>query len=60
MPVIESRALELFVVDGEAHRLDDMQARAGGGAGAGDIARILRDFRFNQNEIERRHGGISP
>ena len=34
-----------------------MEAAAGGGAGAGDIAAILRDFRLYQDDIDHK---ISP
>ena len=58
MPVIEPRTLELPVVDRKAERPDEMEPRAGCGAGARDVAGILGDFGFYQNDVERRHGSV--
>ena len=33
---------------------DEMQAAAGGGAGAGDVAAVLRDLGLHQNHIQHR------
>lgn len=52
MPVVESGSFELAVVNGEAHWLDYVQARAGRGAGARDVAGVLRYFRFNENYVQ--------
>ena len=49
MPVVESGSFELAVVNGESHGLDYVQARAGRGAGARDVAGVLRYFGFNEN-----------
>ena len=58
-PVVQSRPFELFIVHRKAHRLDEMKPRAGGGAGAGDISRILGDLGFDQNDVERCQSGAS-
>jgi hypothetical protein len=55
MPVVKSRALELSVVDGKTHWLDDVQSGAGSGTGTRDIAGILRDFRLMQNNVDFFH-----
>ena len=36
----------------EAQRLDQMQHRACGGAGARDVAGVLRDLRLDQNDVQ--------
>ena len=46
---------ELFVVRGKAHRTDEVQPRAGGGAGARDISGILGNFRLYHNNVDFRH-----
>ena len=52
VPIVEPRALELCVGYLKAHRLDYMQCRAGAGAGARDVARVLRDLGLYQNNIK--------
>ena len=52
MPVIKSGPLELAVVNGKAHGTHQMKPGAGSGAGSGDIAGILRNFRFDEYNIE--------
>ena len=55
LPVIETRTLEFFVINGKAHRFHDMKPRSRGGAGAGNVAGILRDLRLDQNKIDSCH-----
>ena len=55
MPVIQPRALQLAVVDGKAERFDEMKRRAGCGAGARDVAGVLRDLRFEQDDVDGFH-----
>ena len=44
--VIQSGPAQTLIVPGEAHRLDDMQAKAGVGAQADNIAGVRRDLWF--------------
>lgn len=52
MPVVQTCAFELGIVNLEAHRTDQMQPCTRCGAGAGNIARILRNLRLNKNNIQ--------
>jgi len=52
MPIIQARPFELFIVRRKAHWLHQVQASARGGAGAGYVASVLRNFRFKQNQIQ--------
>ena len=51
MPVIETGALKLFVVDLKAHGAHKVQPCARGGAGARDVAGVLGDLRLDHNDI---------
>jgi hypothetical protein len=53
-PVIQSGPANRFLADVEAQRLNQMEAAAGSGAGAGNIAAVLRDLRFYKHNIQ--HG----
>ena len=55
MPVIQPRALQLSVVDGKAERFDEMKRRAGCGAGARNVAGILWDLGFEQDDVDGFH-----
>ena len=55
MPIIQPRALHFLVVQLEAERLHHVQPRTGCGAGAADVAGVLRNFRFDQNNVENSH-----
>ena len=48
MPVVQSRALEFFVVNGEAKRTDQMKRRARCGAGARNISIVNKPVLFGQ------------
>ena len=52
IPVVESRAFEVAVGDLKAERTHQMQSGAGGGAGAGDVAGVLRDLGLKYHDIE--------
>ena len=54
MPVIQARTLHPLIVNRKAERLDQVQHAARRRAGAGDVARVLRDLRLNQNNMQ--HG----
>jgi hypothetical protein len=41
------------IVEPEPQRLDQVQRGVGGRAGAGDVARVGRDFRFDQRDVQR-------
>ena len=51
VPIIKTRPLELPVGDDKPHRSNQMQPRAGDGAGAGDIAGVLWNLGFHQNNV---------
>ena len=53
MPVVKTSTLHRFVGNIEAQRSDQVQPTAGGSAGSGDVAAVLRDLRFVQNDIEQ-------
>ena len=48
-PVVQTRALQSFVIDGEAQGLHQVKDGVGGGAGASDVARVGRDLGFDEN-----------
>ena len=52
VPVVETGAFQIAVGDLEAEGLHQMQTRACGGAGAGDIAGVLRDLRLKKNDVQ--------
>ena len=54
VPVIQPGMFELFVVNGKAHGADQMQAAGGAGAGTGHVARVLRDARLHQHDVQGR------
>ena len=53
LPVIHARPLELRIIQLETERLDQMQHRPRGRAQPRHIARVRRDFRFNENDIHK-------
>ena len=53
-PVVEAGALQMFVVDLEAKRFDQMKRREGGRAKPSDAAGVRRNFRFVQNDVHLR------
>ena len=64
MPVIHTTAFHIppdrVLGDVKPQGADQMQAAAGGGAGPGDIAAVLRNFRLHQYDIEHRPEHSSP
>jgi hypothetical protein len=50
--VIQTGPFDPGIVPDEAERFDQVQARAGIGTKADDVAGILGDFRFVQNHID--------
>ena len=54
MPVIQTCPANGFFGNVKAQRADQMEHRAGGCAGTGDVAAILRDLRFVEHDIQ--HG----
>ena len=53
IPIVQTRAAELGIGDGEPQWLDKVQARAGGRAKPCNIARVGGNFRTDQNHVER-------
>ena len=54
VPVVQPGPADGLLRDVESQRPDQVQAAAGGGAGAGDVAAVLGDLRFHQHDIEHR------
>ena len=50
-PVVQARPLEVFVFEGETQRLDQVEGGAHCRARADNIAGVLRNLRFQQNDI---------
>ena len=51
LPVIHARAFELRVIQLETERLDEMQRRLRRRAEPRHVARVRRNFRFNQDNV---------
>ena len=51
LPIVHARALELGVVEFEAEWLNEVERGMGGGAEAGDIAGVWRNFGFEQDDM---------
>ena len=60
VPVVQPGPFQVPVAQGEAQRLHQMQHRAGGSAGAGNVAGILRDFRVHQDNVHGHFAATSP
>ena len=56
LPVVHSGAGELAGGDGKAEGFDEVEAGTDGEAGAGDVAGVLGDFRFEEDDVEA--GGL--
>ncbi len=52
MPIVQSRPAHRLFTDVKAQGADEVQPAAGGGTGAGDIAAVLGNFRFDQYDIQ--------
>jgi hypothetical protein len=59
LPVVETGALDLFLVEREAERLNQMQRGAGRQAGATDVAGVPVDFRMHENDVDAQAANIS-
>jgi hypothetical protein len=53
LPVIHAGALELRVIEFETEWLDEMQRRFRRRAKPRHVARVRRDFRFNQDNLHK-------
>jgi len=51
-PVVEAGAAEVVVVDAEPERANEPELRADGDAGAADAARVVRDLRLVQHDVQ--------
>ena len=51
-PVVEAGAAHRALAHREAERLDEMQFGADRGAGARDVAGVLRNLRLEQNDVQ--------
>ena len=58
IPVVQTRAAELGIGDSEAQGFDQMKPCSGGGAKAGDVAGVGRDFRTDQDHVEGNGGPL--
>jgi hypothetical protein len=58
MPVVQPRPAHRPLRNVEAQGADQVEAAAGGRAGAGDVAAVLRDLRFHEHDVQ--HMGQSP
>ena len=53
LKVVHSRAPEVFVGKDETQRTHQMKGCAGSGTQASDVAGVVRDFGFDQNDLQR-------
>ena len=53
VPVVQTGAFELAVVDFKSQRFHQMQRSACGGAGTRDVAGVLRNLRLDQYDIQQ-------
>ena len=60
LPVIQPGPFQLGIIDGKGHRLHQVQPGPCGRTGSGDVAHVLRNSRFHQNNIQNRHGFLPP
>ena len=56
-PVIRAGPPEPAVAEDESQRPDQVEARSGGRAGPGDIARVLRNLRRDKDDVEKGGNG---
>ena len=54
LPVVHAGAFELAVVELEAEGFDEMEGGVGGGAEAGDVAGVGRDFGFEEDDVHEK------
>jgi hypothetical protein len=55
LPVIQPRPLHIAVIQRVSQGFDEMQGAMGGGAGAGDVPRILRDLGLQKDNVDVMH-----
>lgn len=55
VPVVQAGAAQGALVQAKTKATDEMQCRPRGRAQPGDVARVRRDFRFPENDVQ--HGG---
>ena len=60
VPIIQARPLHGPVADVEPQGAHQVQAAAGGGAGAGDVAGVHGNFRFHQDDIQYNIRRLDP
>src|SRR5579884_945279 len=60
LPVVESCALHLALVEREAERLDEMQRRAGGETRPSGVAGVPVNLRMHENDVNHFALSISP
>ena len=51
-PIIQAGMTKFFIFQFKAHGAHKVEGSAGNGAGTGNVSRVLRDFWFNQNNVE--------
>jgi hypothetical protein len=47
LPIVQPSAFEVLISYGETQRMHQVEDATGGGAGAGDVACVLRNFGFH-------------
>ena len=52
VPVVQTGALQIPVINGKTEGTNKVQPAAGDGTGSGYIAGVLRYFRLNQNNVK--------
>lgn len=57
VPIIEARALQMLLVEGKAKGLHEMQDAPRRRGGPDDVARVLGDFGFEEDDVEHAHYG---
>ena len=53
VPVVDPRPPNAMLVDPEAERPDEVEHGPGRGAEAGDVPRVRRNLRLDENDVER-------
>jgi phage tail tape-measure protein len=60
VPVVKTGTADRLLRDIEAQGPDQVQTRAGGGTGAGDVSAVLRDLRLHKHHIQQRSSPQCP
>jgi len=53
VPVVETGAAQIAIIDGEAERLDELQPAPGDRAQPSDVSGVGRYLRGDQNQVQR-------